>query len=43
MVGLSLPGIVGPLAVCAGLYLAWSPLGVIALGLILWALDRRVP
>lgn len=41
-VGKGFPGIVGPLLVCAGLWLAWPPLGVIALGLILWALDRRV-
>lgn len=41
--GLSLPGILGPLLVCAGLGLAWPPLGIIALGLILWLIDWRAP
>jgi len=42
-IGLSFPGIVGPLAVCAGLWMLLPALGVIALGVILWAFDRRVP
>lgn len=42
-IGLSIPGTVGPLAVCVGMFMAWPPLGVISLGLVLWALDRRVP
>jgi hypothetical protein len=42
-IGLGIPGTIGPLAVCVGLWMAWPPLGVIMLGLILWALDRRIP
>lgn len=42
-VGRGIPGTVGPLMVAVGLWLAWPPLGVIALGLTFWALDRRVP
>lgn len=42
-IGRGAPGILGPLLVAAGLWLAWPPLGVIALGLTLWALDRWVP
>jgi hypothetical protein len=41
--GVNFFGIVGPLLVCAGLALAWLPLGVIMLGLVLWALDWRKP
>lgn len=41
-VGVSLPGIGGPLLVSAGLWMAWRPLGVIFAGAVLWALDRRV-
>jgi len=41
-VGVSLPGIGGPLLVSAGLWMAWRPLGVVFAGAVLWALDRRV-
>lgn len=38
-----LPGVGGPLLVSYGLWLAWAPLGFIALGgFLLWA-DRRMP
>lgn len=40
--GKGFPGTVGPLAVCVGLWMAWPPLGIIALGLILWSLDRKI-
>ncbi len=43
LIGRTLPGTVGPLAVCVGLWMLLPALGVIALGIILWALDRRVP
>lgn len=42
-IGLGFFGTMGPLLVALGFYLAWQPLGFIALGLIFWALDRRVP
>ena len=42
-IGLGIPGTVGPLAVCVGFWMLAPWLGVIVLGLILWALDRRVP
>jgi hypothetical protein len=42
-VGVSLPGVGGPLLVSAGLWMAWRPLGVVFAGVVLWALDRRVP
>ncbi len=42
VLGKGFPGTVGPLVFCVGLWLAWPPLGIAALGLILWALDRRV-
>lgn len=41
-VGVSVPGIGGPLLVSAGLWMAWEPLGVTFAGGVLWALDRRV-
>jgi len=41
-VGVSLPGIGGPLLVSAGLWMAWKPLGMVFAGAVLWALDRRV-
>lgn len=41
-VGVSLPGIGGPVLVSAGLWMAWEPLGVVFAGAVLWALDRRV-
>ncbi len=41
-VGRSVPGVVGPLLVAAGLWMAWAPLGVMFAGGVLWALDRRV-
>lgn len=43
LVGRGIPGIAGPLLICYGLWLAWKPLGVIAAGGFLLALDRRVP
>ncbi len=42
-VGVSAPGIGGPLLVAAGLWMAWRPLGLVFAGIVLWALDRRVP
>lgn len=42
-VGRGFPGVVGPLLVSIGLGLAWLPLGVIAAGAILWAVDWRLP
>lgn len=42
-IGMSIPGTVGPLIVAAGLGMAWRPLGVIFVGVALWALDRRMP
>lgn len=41
-VGVSLPGVGGPLLVALGLWMAWRPLGVVFAGVVLWALDRRV-
>lgn len=41
-VGVSLPGVGGPLLVSVGLWMAWRPLGVVFAGAVLWALDRRV-
>lgn len=38
-----LPGVAGPLLVAYGLWLAWVPLGFIAGGVLLLAVDRRVP
>lgn len=39
----SAPGVVGASLVCAGLALAWVPLGLVAAGVFLLALDRRIP
>lgn len=36
------PGALGALSVAYGLWLAWHPLGFIALGAALLAIDRRV-
>ena len=41
-VGVSLPGIGGPLLVSVGLWMAWEPLGVVFAGGVLWALDKKV-
>jgi hypothetical protein len=41
-VGRTVPGVVGPLLVAVGLWMAWTPLGVVFAGAVLWALDRRV-
>lgn len=41
--GRSLPGVAGPVLVAVGLGLAWLPLGVVAAGAILWAIDWRIP
>jgi len=40
--GRGVPGVVGPLLVAVGLGLAWLPLGVVAAGGILWAVDLRL-
>lgn len=42
LVGRSVPGVLGPLLVAAGLWMMWPPLGVVCAGVVLWALDRRV-
>lgn len=41
-VGRGFPGVAGPALVAVGLGLAWLPLGVIAAGAILWAVDWRI-
>lgn len=38
-----LPGIGGPLLVSYGLWIAWAPLGFVALGAFLLMADRRIP
>lgn len=43
MVGRVLPGIAGAVLVSAGLWMAWPPLGVVAAGGFLLALDRKIP
>jgi hypothetical protein len=42
-VGKGFFGVMGPLVIAVGFWMAWPPLGVIALGLALLAADRRVP
>lgn len=42
LAGRSVPGVVGPLLVSVGLWMAWAPLGVMFAGAVLWALDRKV-
>jgi hypothetical protein len=37
------PGVAGPVLVCVGLWMLAPFLGVTAAGIILWALDRRIP
>lgn len=37
------PGLLGPLLVSYGLWLAWVPLGFIAFGAFLLLADRRIP
>jgi hypothetical protein len=37
------PGVLGPALVAYGLWLAWAPLGLIALGVFLLLADRRMP
>lgn len=39
----TLPGVAGPLLIAYGLWLAWSPLGYMALGGFLLLADRRMP
>lgn len=39
----ALPGVAGPLLVAYGLWLAWAPLGYMALGAFLLLADRRMP
>jgi hypothetical protein len=42
-VGRTAPGVLGPLLICAGLYLAWVPLGFVAAGAFLLLVDRQIP
>lgn len=37
------PGLAGALCVAYGLWLAWAPLGFVALGAFLLLADRRMP
>lgn len=37
------PGVLGPAFVAYGLWLAWAPLGFVALGAFLIVADRRIP
>lgn len=37
------PGIAGPLLIAVGAWMIRPFLGVIVLGAVLWALDRRIP
>ncbi len=37
------PGVLGPFLVAYGLWLAWAPLGFVALGAFLLLADRRMP
>ncbi len=37
------PGLAGALAVSYGLWVAWVPLGFVALGAFLLVADRRIP
>lgn len=41
-IGRGFPGVAGPALVAVGLGLAWLPLGVVAAGVILWAVDWRL-
>lgn len=41
-VGRGFFGVMGPLVIAVGFWMAWPPLGVIVLGLTLLAADRRV-
>ncbi len=43
LIGKGFFGIMGPLVIAVGFWMAWPPLGVIVLGLALLAADRRVP
>ena len=38
-----MPGVLGPVLVAYGLWLAWAPLGFVALGACLIVADRRIP
>jgi hypothetical protein len=40
-VGVQLPGLAGAAAICYGLWLAWPPLGFVAVGTFLLLVDRR--
>jgi hypothetical protein len=40
-VGVQLPGLAGAGAICYGLWLAWPPLGFVAIGTFLLLVDRR--
>lgn len=42
-IGRGFPGVVGPMLVAVGLGMAWLPLGIVAAGAILWAVDWRIP
>lgn len=37
------PGVLGPLLAAYGLWLAWAPLGFVAIGVFLLLADRRMP
>lgn len=41
-IGWGFPGVAGPALVAIGLGMAWLPLGVVAAGAILWAVDLRL-
>lgn len=40
--GKSVPGVLGPIAICVGLGMFSLPLGIIAAGAFLMALDRQI-
>lgn len=43
VVGLAAPGVLGAGLICAGLWLIWEPLALLAAGVGLLLLDRRMP
>lgn len=42
-IGRTVPGVLGPLLICTGLYFAWMPLGLVAAGAFLMLVDRQIP
>lgn len=40
---LGTPGVAGAVLVCAGLWMVWQPLGLVAAGAFCLLLDRRMP